>query len=160
MTRSPWANAPAYDPAAVLADIIARLYGADTDRANAIALEDMAFFDRNPGRSFHLRAAAPCERDAGFSKTWVLVVRIGPDGYLRFPFDAPELRFHDARNYDTEEDAGEAFDLVMQRVRKATVHPEAYAAIKTLRRKRKRKKAEVRTSRPQHSKSNQIAKAL
>ena len=127
---SPWYNPPAYDP---VAEVIRRIQR-DTDRLDAVAADDAAFFEAHPERNFHLRAATPHERDA--------VSQVAPGLRLRipiacsFPPGLSEAILASVREYDTEERAATTFDRIEPHFTAQKTPPGLYKMMQMLRRKR------------------------
>jgi hypothetical protein len=136
---SPWYNPPAYDP---LAEVIKRIQR-DADRLDAMSADDAAFFEANPARNFHLRAATPHERKAGTAFDMVLVAQLEPGVRLRIPVACdfpPDLRdgiLASVPEYDTEERTAATFDRIAPVYTPEKTPPGLYRIIQELRRRRR-----------------------
>jgi hypothetical protein len=125
--QSPWANVTAYDP---LAEVVRRSQ-ADADRLEATSDDDKAWFDANPGRSFHLRNATPHELDTGLACSWMLVARYST-GRIRLPVPIPALAAHDALEHDTKEKARQLFDRLTWGWTAENLHPFPFGVLQEI----------------------------
>ena len=108
---SPWYNPPAYDP---VAEVIKRIQR-DADRLDAVTEDDRRWFEAHPERDFHVRVAAPTERDVGTAYDLVLVSQVAPGVRWRCPIacGAPRAELASVAEYfDTADRAAGLFDAV------------------------------------------------
>ena len=126
--QSPWTNLPNFDP---LAEVV-RLSQADAERLEATCDDDIAWFDANPIRRFHIRNATPHERDTGLACGWMMVARCSI-GRIRLPVPFPALAAHDASEHDIEEKARDLFDCLTWNWAAKNTPPAVFVLIEEIR---------------------------
>jgi hypothetical protein len=121
--KSPWSQKVAYDPTRELE----KRLKADADRIGSVSRDDAEWFKQHPGRRFHLREAAPCEKDhCGCG--WVVVIR-GAGGRVRLGID-PKAK--DASECDTDEYCQELYGSIVADPRQRSLVEGMQLAIKAV----------------------------